>query len=401
MRLYLYCLIALLGLSCTATKNPRFSTDQALEQKLRLVLDSAVIQYAFIKENLDSTLLPRTFEQGSLKTTRPDGWVSGFYPGTLFYLYEFSRDKQVLTEALRSMRLLEQEQFNKRTHDLGFMMYCSYGNANRLDPRPQYDSVLINAARSLSSRFSPTVGCIRSWDSEPSKFVVIIDNMMNLELLMYAFRQTGDSAFYHIAVTHANTTLKHHFRPDNSSWHVVNYDPQNGAVLSKITHQGAGDHTAWARGQAWGMYGYTMMYRETGIRAYLDQAIKIADFILAHPAMPDDMVPYWDFDAPGIPEAYRDASAAAIMSSSLLELAYYTEGDKGRSYFNAAEKMLSSLSAAPYKSSGDEVGGFLLKHGVGHLPADSEIDVPLSYGDYYYVEAALRYLGIQAIPIVN
>jgi rhamnogalacturonyl hydrolase YesR len=272
-------------------------------------------------------------------------------------------------------------------------MYCSFGNAVRITPDAGYDSILINSARSLSTRFNPKVGCIRSWNSEPSHFLVIIDNMMNLELLMYAFEKTHDSSFYHIAVTHANITMKNHFRPDYSSYHVVDYNPATGAVQRKITNQGAADESAWARGQAWGLYGYTMMYRTTGDKKYLEQAKHIADFILHHPNLPSDKIPFWDFNAPGIPNAYRDASAAAIISSALIELAGYTSGNEKNEYKNVAATILKNLSSPPYKSKGDEVGGFLLKHSVGNLPAKSEIDVPLSYADYYFVEASMRYLG--------
>jgi hypothetical protein len=339
-------------------------------------------------------VFPRTFENGKLLTTGSGGWVSGFYPGTLLRLYQFSKDNALLQEATQRLTSLQKEQYNKNTHDLGFMMYCSFGNANRIAPNPQYDSILLNSARSLCTRFNPTVGCIRSWNSEPDHFVVIIDNMMNLELLMYAFRQTNDSSFYHIAVTHANTTIKNHFRPDYSSYHVVDYNPNTGAVQEKRTHQGYANESAWARGQAWGLYGFTMMYRETGDKTYLDQANHIAQFILHHPNLPADKIPYWDFNAPNIPDAYRDVSAGAIISSALLELANYTTGSTKKEYQTVAATILQNLAKAPYRAEGNEAGGFLLKHSVGHLPGKSEIDVPLSYADYYFVEAAMRYLGI-------
>ncbi|HZW64945.1 MAG TPA: glucuronyl hydrolase, partial [Hanamia sp.] len=316
-------------------------------------------------------------------------------------LYQYTNDKALLNAALVRMKLLEKEQFNKTTHDLGFMMYCSFGNAVSITSNPGYDSILINSARSLSTRFNPKVGCIRSWNSAPSHFLVIIDNMMNLELLMYAFEKTHDSSFYHIAVTHANTTMKNHFRPDYSSYHVVDYNPATGAVQRKITNQGAADESSWARGQAWGLYGYTMMYRTTGDKKYLEQAKHIAHFILHHPNLPSDKIPFWDFNAPGIPNAYRDASAAAIISSALIELAGYTSGDEKNEYKNVAAAILKNLSSPPYKSKGDEVGGFLLKHSVGNLPAKSEIDVPLSYADYYFVEAAMRYLGKLPVERTN
>src|SRR5690606_23325727 len=230
------------------------------------------------------------------------------------------------------MDVLNKEQFNITKHDLSFMMYCSFGNAKRLEPKPAYDSILVNSARSLASRFNPKVGCLRSWDSDSSQFMVIIDNMVNLELLFAATRMTGDSTFYKIAVKHANTTMKHHFREDYSSHHLIIYNPKNGEVLKKRTVQGAADSSAWARGQAWGLYGYTVMYRETNNPIYLDQANHIAQFILGHPNLPKDEIPYWDFDAADIPAAPRDVSAGAVICSSLLELAGYVDQKLSKKY---------------------------------------------------------------------
>jgi hypothetical protein len=275
------------------------------------------------------------------------------------------------------------------------MMFCSFGNANRLAPKPAYKDILVTSAKSLSTRFNPKVGAIKSWDSKPSDFLVIIDNMMNLELLFWATKVTGDSSYYKTAVTHANTTIKNHFRPDYSSYHVINYNAETGAVQERKTAQGYADASAWARGQAWGLYGYTVMYRETKDKKYLDQAQHIADFILNHPNMPADLIPYWDFNAPNIPSALRDASAGAITAAALLELCRYTNKEKGKKYFTSAETMLKSLSSATYKAAPGTNGGFILKHGVGHLPQNSEVDVPLTYGDYYFVEAMIRYKNIR------
>ena len=216
---------------------------------------------------------------------------------------------------------------------------------------------------------------------------------MNLDLLFWATKASGDSSFYKIAVTHANTTIKNHFRPDNSSYHVLNYDPQTGAIKQKRTAQGAADESAWARGNAWGLYGFTVTYRETKDPKYLDQANKIAQFLLSHPNLPADKIPYWDFNAPDIPNALRDASAASVMASALLELSKYVDAEKSKQYFKAAEIILQSLSTSTYKAAPGTNGGFILQHGVGHLPGGTEIDVPLTYGDYYYVEAMMRYLS--------
>lgn len=368
-------------------------SDKALLKSIQQAIQRSEVQYKYMMKRLPQDKFPKTYnqEKDELITSGSGWWCSGFYPGTLLYLYEQTKDKTLYDESARILKLLEKEQFNKTTHDLGFMMYCSFGNANRIAPQPAYDEILLNSAKSLSTRFNEKVGCIRSWDSKSSDFVVIIDNMMNLELLFWATKKSGDSTYYKIAVTHANTTMKNHFRPDKSSYHVLNYNPETGEVQQKKTAQGAADESAWARGQAWGLYGYTVMYRETKDKKYLDQAVAIAEFILNHPNLPADKVPYWDFNAPGIPNALRDASAASIMSSALLELRGYVDAAKGKRYTDNAKQMLQSLVSDNYLAAEGTNGGFILKHGVGHLPVKSEVDVPLTYGDYYLVEAMMRY----------
>ena len=350
-------------------------------------------QYSLFEKRLAPDRFPRSYNANSdsLLVSNSGWWCSGFYPGTLLYLYEQTKNSQLLTEAERMLKLLSKEQFNKDTHDLGFMMYCSFGNANRLNPSEESKQVLINSAKSLSSRFDPVVGCIRSWNSkQPNDFLVIIDNMMNLELLFWATKATGDSSYYKIAVTHANTTIKNHFRPDYSSYHVVNYDAGTGAIHQKKTAQGYADESAWARGQAWGLYGFTAMYRETRNKKYLDQATHIADFILKHPNLPKDKIPYWDFNAPDIPNTFRDASAAAIIASALLELEKYVSKVNSQKYLSVAEQILQNLSTQAYTAAMGTNGGFILKHSVGSLPGNSEVDMPLTYADYYYIEALGR-----------
>ena len=356
-------------------------------------LRSAVSHYKVLMENAPEETFPRTWENGKLLTSKSGGWISGFYPGTLLYLYEFSEDNALLAEAKQKLTVLEKEKNNTGTHDLGFMLYCSFGNAYRLTGEEAYKEILLTGAESLSARFDPEVGCIRSWGKidDTKQFLVIIDNMMNLEFLTWASREGGNDKYRDIALTHANTTIENHFRPDYSSWHVVNYDGVSGEVHQKKTAQGNADSSAWARGQAWGLYGYTMLGRETKNKKYLEQARHIADFILNNKNLPEDMIPYWDFDAPGIPNAKRDASAGAIIASALLELSRLSKGEQAADYKRAAEKMLQSLSGPAYMAGNDEIGGFILKHSVGSLPAKSEVDVPLSYADYYYVEALMRY----------
>lgn len=349
-----------------------------------------------IKIHTDLLRFPRSSKaDGSLNAVASNDWTSGFFAGNLWYMYEYSKSDQWKTAAQQWTAGLEKEKFNTRTHDLGFMLFCSFGNGYRLTKDESYKAILLQGAKSLSKRFNPKTGTIRSWDHGKWQYPVIIDNMMNLELLFWATRISGDSSFYKIAVTHANTTLKNHFRADNSSYHVVNYDTLTGKVISRVTHQGYADESAWARGQAWGLYGYTATYRETKDERYLQQAEKIASFILKHPNLPTDKVPYWDFNAPQIPNEERDASAAAITASALLELSGYVK-DGGR-YKKEAEDILVNLSSEKYLAKVGTNNNFVLKHSVGHKPAKSEIDVPLVYADYYYIEGLLRYQTLKKL----
>jgi len=391
--------ILLLASACSGQKSNSFKPESSLVATIDKNFTESAAQYKVLMKNL--TPYPDQFPKNynakanKLVTSGSDWWCSGFYPGTLLYLYEQTKDQALYQEAERMLQVLEKEKNNTSTHDLGFMMFCSFGNANRLAPKPAYKDILVTSAKSLSTRFNPKVGAIKSWDSKPSNFIVIIDNMMNLELLFWATKVTGDSSFYNIAVTHANTTIKNHFRPDYSSYHVINYNAETGAVQERKTAQGYADASAWARGQAWGLYGYTVMYRETRDKKYLEQAQHIADFMLNHPNMPADLIPYWDFNAPNIPSALRDASAGAITAAALLELCRYTDKEKSKKYFTSAETMLKTLSSATYKAAPGTNGGFILEHGVGHLPQNSEVDVPLTYGDYYFVEAMIRYKNMR------
>jgi rhamnogalacturonyl hydrolase YesR len=359
-------------------------------------LDVAVRQFSLsIGKIGDTDQNPRTAENGVLQNVSSRDWTSGFYPGCLWYLYEYSGDKKLLEAAKKFTMNLKQEQFNNSTHDLGFMMYTSFGNGYRLTGDAEYKDVLIQSAKTLATRFDPVIGCIKSWDHNQDKwqYPVIIDNMMNLELLFWAARETHDKDLYKIAVTHAETTMKNHYREDHSSWHVVDYDTITGEVLHRHTHQGYAHESAWARGQSWGFYGFTMVYRETGEQKFLDQARNIADFLLTHENLPEDMVPYWDFNAPNIPDEPRDASAAAILCSGLYELSTYL-GEEGEKYKGAADKILISLSSEKYRASIGENNNFILMHSVGHMPNNSEVDVPIIYADYYFIEACMRKLAL-------
>lgn len=384
---FLFSIITLLSIfGCTTEK-------EKLEESITKQLDLSVKQYVLMAESLKDMpdRLPRTFENDQLQTVSSGGWVSGFFPGSLWYLYEYTQDPILKEYAEKYTECLKKEQYNKGTHDLGFMLYCSYGNGFRLTGSEEYQKVLLTGAESLSTRYNETVGCIQSWGTnEKWQFPVIIDNMMNLEFLFWTARISGNSCYKDLSISHADKTIENHFRPDYSSYHVISYDTVTGRVEKKNTHQGYMDESAWSRGQAWALYGYVMTYREAQEKHFLQQANHIAGFILEHPNLPEDKIPYWDFNAPDIPNAKRDASAGAIIASALIELSQYVDGDLSRKYLNAAWQQIQSLSSPEYFAEIGTNGHFILKHSVGHMPNGSEIDVPLSYADYYYIEALLR-----------
>ncbi|HEX3166977.1 MAG TPA: glycoside hydrolase family 88 protein [Chitinophagaceae bacterium] len=331
---------------------------------------------------------PKTLDSNKLKLVSSRDWTSGFFPGVLWFLFEYTGKEQWKSDAEKYTANIEREKTNGSTHDMGFKVYCSFGTGYRLTKDAHYKQVIIESAKTLSTRFNPVAGAIKSWDNRTRwRYPVIIDNMMNLELLFAVTQLTGDSSFYKIAVAHANTTMKNHYRSDGSSYHVVDYDTISGKVIQKTTHQGYTDESAWSRGQAWGLYGYTMCYRFTKDKKYLDHAEKIAAFMLNHPNMPGDLVPYWDYNAPNIPREEKDASAAAILASGLYELSLYST--QGKSYKSTADKILASLTES-YRSPLGGSKGFILIRSVGSRPSNSDVNVPLSYADYYYLEALLR-----------
>lgn len=368
--------------------------EKVIEKSLAVAEKQYIQMAEVMKQKPD--LLPRTLDTaGNLVTAKSNWWTAGFFPGTLWYLYEYTGDEKFKDYAREMTARVEKEKFNRGTHDLGFMLYCSFGNGFRLTGDESYKDVMLTGAQSLITRFRPKVGCIQSWNSRRGwQCPVIIDNMMNLEFLMWAFKTTGDSVYYKICVSHSDTTMKNHFRPDYSTWHVVSYDTITGKVEAKQTAQGYSDESAWARGQSWGLYGYTVMYRETGLERYLEQAKHIADFLINHPNLPEDKIPYWDYNAPNIPNELRDASAGAIMASALIELSGYVDKETGKKYLDVAEKQLRTLASPEYLAKPGENGNFILKHSVGSLPGKSEVDVPLTYADYYFVEALLRYKNL-------
>ncbi|MFV0344856.1 MAG: glycoside hydrolase family 88 protein [Bacteroidales bacterium] len=333
-----------------------------------------------------------TYYDGNVVCVGFQDWTSGFYPGCLWYLYEYSKDNKIKEEAVKSTKAIEGVTTYGGNHDVGFRAYCSFGNAYKLTGEDYYKDGIVTAAKTLMTRYSDKIGLIMSWNPNPKKdwtYPVIIDNMMNLELLFEATKISGDKTYWNAAVSHADITLANHFRADNSSYHVVDYDPETGAVRHRQTHQGLKDESAWARGQAWGLYGYTVCYRYTKDKKYLDQALKIKDFYLNHPKLPKDLVPYWDFDVNGDPNLPRDVSASAIVASALVELAEYVPQQK-KELIASASKILKSIADNYMNDNSDKHPNLLLNSSTGSVPHRSEINTPIIYADYYFLEALVR-----------
>ena len=346
------------------------------------------------RDSIDYTMMPRNIAAGDsvwhCRKATPDEWCSGFWPGVLWYDYEMTGDEKIREKAEKYTESLEYlSQRPIFDHDLGFLIFCSYGNGYRLTQNPKYKQVILASADSLATLYNPEVGTLLSWPRNVEMLGghnTIMDNMINLEMLFWAARNGGSQRLYDIAVKHAETTMTHQFRPDGTCYHVAVYDPKNGNFLRCMTHQGYADNSTWARGQAWAIYGYTMVYRETQDKKFLDFACKVTDAYLKR--LPDDYVPYWDFDDPAIPQAPRDASAACVVASALLELQKYCPEEKGKEYKDKAVKMLASLSGDSYRS--PKHRSSFLDHSTGHHPAGSEIDASIIYADYYYIEALQR-----------
>lgn len=377
-------------LSSCADKNPQ-------KDEFTTALDYCVIQASKTAEDIiDYNNIPRSITNGKTewRTGGYRDWTSGFWPGVEWYLYEYTKDDKWKASADSTSRtLMALLDSSAIDHDLGFVMNCSFGNGYRLTKNPDYKKILLRAADTLARLYNPKVGTILSWPRSvpgndwPLRHNTIMDNMINLELLFWASKNGGGQRPYDMAVSHAETTMKNHFRPDFTSYHVVIYDTASGKKVKAITHQGYSDSSMWARGQSWAIYGYTMCYRETKRPEFLDFAQKVTDVYLQR--LPLDLIPYWDFNTPDIPDAPRDASAACVVASALLELSGFV-ADKGKAtmYKNKAEQMLKELSSAKYQS-GSTNNAFLL-HSTGHKPAGSEIDASIIYADYYYMEALLR-----------
>ena len=390
----IFALLALVALTVVSCKQ------ESMEELTARVFERAAAQVKYMDTCLEpiaatseDPVLPRSINpDGSFWVSNHKWWCSGFYPGSLWLVYEYTGDEEVKALAQKYQAPLEPIRFRKNHHDVGFQLMCSYGNCLRLTGDAESEAIIKDGANSLATRFDPEVGCTRSWNSKKWTYAVIVDNMMNLELLLKGAELSGDESLKEIALTHSRTTMKNHYREDFSSYHLVDYDPETGSVLGKQTVQGYADDSAWARGQAWGLYGYTMVYRFTKEQDMLDQAIAIAEYII--PRLPKDYVPFWDFDAPDIPNDVRDASSGSLIASALIELSTYVDAEKAARYLSVAENTLRELASERYLAKEGEQYGFILKHSTGSKPGNSEVDVPLTYADYYFLEALLRWKTI-------
>lgn len=357
------------------------NTKNLLETRYRMLLDYPV----------DSMSMPRsmTLKTNTIKKVPSRDWTSGFFAGNLWQLYRLTGNEAYKNQAEKWTPFSKKESVNSNSHDVGFKVFCSFGEALKVENKPEYAAVIIKGAETLCTRFNARVGAIRSWDfnKEIWDYPVIIDNMMNLELLFEASKLSGNKKYQEIAIQHANTTLKNQFRPDNSCYHVIDYDPASGTVRKKTTLQGYNDDSVWARGQAWAVYGFTMSYRYTKDPAYLKQAEATAKFFINNKNLPEDGIPYWDFKDPAIPDSARDVSAATVMASALYELYGYT---KDKSYLTFADKVMTSLRSDKYILSDAVKAPFILDHSTGNWPKKDEIDEPIIYADYYFLEALLR-----------
>lgn len=370
------------------------SCEESIHSVSKRVFERARVQYTAMDKRMAPDSLPRTFREGKYVNADIRWWCSGFIAGTYWYIFDYTRDPEMEVLARNYTHRLDSICLKKTHHDIGFQVNCSFGNAYRITGEDLWLEVMEKAAAKLAGRYSPVVKAIKSWDNKKYVYPVIIDNMMNLELLVKGAGLFGADSLKEIACTHANTTIANHFRPDFSTWHLVDYNPESGEVDHKQTVQGYSDDSAWSRGQAWGLYGYTMMYRYTGEAAYLEQATHIARFILGR--LPEDGIPAWDFDAPSDENGVllRDASAGAIMACAFAELGTCVQDSKlAKRCIATAKRQVRTLSSPEYLAEPGENGDFLLKHSVGSLPGNSEVDVPLTYADYYFLEALLRLEG--------
>lgn len=396
---FLFFLLVFVCFSCNSAKkessinqSSTLSVNEALNQNIEKI--KAVSQQLTFYDSFPRHISTNKKQWSFVK---PKDWCSGFYPGILWYAYEESGDEVLKNKAIKFTETLKTIAYSPaRNHDIGFQLYCSYGNGYRLTGKQNYKEILLAAADTLATLYNPKVGSILSWPSQIKRYKhnTIIDNMMNLELLFWASKNGGDKSLYDIAKSHAEQTMKYLVREDGSAFHVGSFDIETGAFLQGYTHQGYANESMWARGQGWGIYGFAMAYRETGDSNFLNTAIKLSDKFLER--LPEDGIPFWDFDDPKIPNAPKDASAAAVAACGLMELSGLVQDEKLKSkYFNAGKKLVEILSSSAYLSHAKNDA--LLLHSTGNHPKNKEMDVPIIYADYYYMEALLRLKKLENI----
>ena len=401
-KVYSYLIIVFAGcLFLFNCRNTREVTFEELRSPGQLGIDTLLELYIskykkFIDSHPDTTLFPRSIENNKLNMVSSNDWTSGFFPGILWYLYEYSGDTHFLNAAKSWTNTLRDQCYNTSTHDIGFIINSSFGQGYRITKSESYKKVMNTAAESLASRYFDDIGCIKSLDEiEDLEFPVLIDNMVNLEILFKAWRWNNNIEYYKIANKHALKTMEKHFRPNFSSFQVVDYDLNSLLPRYRGSFQGYSDSTAWARGQSWGLYGFVLAFRETGDRVYLDQSIRIASYILGHENFPEDCIPYWDYLSPDIPNTPRDASAAAILASALIELSSYSEIKQPEQYITIAENIIHTMVTKGYFNKLNGYENFVLNQGVGSIPGNVEVGVPLIYGDYYLLEALVKYKNLK------
>ncbi|CAM3327312.1 glycoside hydrolase family 88 protein [Zobellia roscoffensis] len=393
VRLQLILFLSVLIMSCASQKKEvqPFSAEKVLDQNVEKIKE---VQQTV--NNVDQ--FPRNIPKGQTnwEMVGVRDWCSGFWPGVLWYAYEQSNDSELKESAMKSTEALKPIAYSSaENHDIGFMLYCSYGNGYRLTGNEEYKKVLLAAADTLATLYNPNVGSILSWPIKKDEYKhnTIVDNMMNLELLFWAAKNGGSQNLYDLSESHAQVTMDYLVREDASMFHLGSFDDETGEFLKGVTHQGYADDSMWARGQTWGIYGFAVAYRETGNKDFLKTSIQLTDHFIER--LPEDGIPYWDFDDPKIPESPKDASAAAVAACGMLELSELVEEEAQKEkYFNAAKKLIEILSTDAYLSG--DTNQALLLHSTGHHPRNSEIDMPIVYADYYYMEALLRLKKLEA-----
>lgn len=375
-------------LSCTSKQSDNY-TD---------VLDNCVSKVETAILDIPSTdSFPRNITPGerTWNYVNVRDWTSGFWPGVLWYAYEYSGKEEIKEQAERFTEPIEILSKSKASdHDIGFMVYCSFGNGYRLTGNEAYKKVMLDAADTLATLYNPIVGSILSWPSKTEyPHNTIIDNMMNLELLFWAAKNGDHKELYHMAERHAEVTMNNIVRADSAVYHVGIFNDVTGEFIKGVTHQGYADESMWARGQGWGIYGFAISHRETGREDFLETSIKLAEKFLQR--LPEDGIPFWDFDDPDIPNAPKDASAAAVAACGLIELSGLVKDETLKEkYIASARKLVAILSTDEYLSK--DANQAILLHSTGHYPRNSEIDVPIIYADYYFLEALLKLKKLDA-----